>query len=178
MKNNITLYIGKNASGKTRILYDIALKSNNVVTNLKNTGLPEKHGIDNNKIERLKKVQPRFYELFTENDNYLDLYSSMLKQFIKLLISNGDTLVIDDVDSIVCNLDLLDICEAISTLRDFWKEIYISGYNIKLMRVFTYTDLEDYSQKEMVNLVYVYDNMKTLNLKEDNCCEYFDKIRG
>ena len=70
----------------------------------------------------------------------------------------------------------------LSQLRVYWKEIIVSGYNDRLMRIFTYItyDVDGYIEKEktLVNLTVLAQNKMWHINNEVEAYENFDTIRG
>lgn len=109
------------------------------------------------------------------NDTYL-------QELLQYVTSVGDILILDEFDKRLPLQTILDFCDVLSQLRDYWNTIIISGYNRAITRIFTYFEYDNDGdvQKEEVklNLLYLKDNkiQKIDDWREIHEC--FNTIRG
>lgn len=176
MEQNIALYIGDNASGKTRTLKKIIKEEkqagNAVVTNLDNIG----YILDKNKFNLLKESKSTLFDRIMIDNEINRLSDSRIKYLFDLICAKGDVLVIDELDTSISTQNMIFVCIAIADCRKLWKRIYVSGYNSDLTRLFTDYDPEECVYTTTYNLYYLEDG-KITKVSEDDECEYFDKIR-
>jgi hypothetical protein len=178
MEQNISLYIGDNASGKTRLLKkiikDAMNKNETVITNI---GMYNGTDclVDNNKLQLLIDSNNELVDRIMEN-NLATYYDVHVSNLLKLLYAQGDILVLDELDASLKRQDVIDISAAISDVRSLWKEIHINGYNMELLRLFTDIDREDYTENYTENIYFV-SNEEVRKLAEDEVCDAFDTIR-
>lgn len=180
--NNIYLYVGDNAQGKTR-------KLNEIIEDRKNKGL-----LVSTNLERLKDIyMPSEEKLaYFKSDiynvdicNYLVLgtsikspYDKFCRDLVELLYSEGDILVLDELDVGLSIQDIIGISECISRIAHLWKEIHVSGYNIELLRMFTHIDYDTGIQEYNENVYLVRNGLPMVKLSEEETYEYFNTIRG
>lgn len=179
MNQNISLYIGNNAAGKTRVLKSIiknAKEHNNaVVTNIE--GYQKDYATDTQKQYLLLNSNNRI----TNNTIGKELdtaYKAQIARILSLICSRGDVLVLDELDANLTNQDIVDISNAISDVRHLWKEIYINGYSNYLLRLFTDIDRDTYEETYEPNVILVDENAIQHKLSEEDMYECFDTIRG
>lgn len=179
MKQNIHLYIGDNASGKTRVLKDIIKKSKDdnkaVVTNIIPYNI--EYVIDKEKKEYLRYTNNALLDKLVFDDNIQTLYEASVVKLLKLLYSKGDILVIDDLDAELIMQDILYFSIALADIRSKWDEIHVVGHTYEILRMFTDTDYEDYTESTEYNIYYV-DKMNVKHISEEETYEYLDEIRG
>ena len=144
ISNNVILVIGDNAAGKTRYLKQL-------IKNYQNQGLIVINNINNcvcveDPVKRdvvLCECSDYLENLLINRQN--GWYANHASDLLQMIVSTGDILIIDEIDSLLKTQHLIDFCDAISQLRLHWKKIIISGFSSYLMRVFTYLDYdEDY----------------------------------
>lgn len=178
MEQNISLYIGDNASGKTRILKEIMKQekrnNNAVVTNLNPYRL--NYIPDKNKKQLLLNSNNRLVDVLIADEKIESIYDSQVKSLLELIYAKGDILLIDELDASLKTQDIVYVATAISDCRHLWKRIYINGYSDYITRVFTDYDKETYIESTNYNLYYVNDNMHITKITEEDACGYFDKI--
>ena len=175
----ITLYIGDNSSGKTRKLLDIAKTSMSndlmVVTNL--PALKRDYLIDENKLQYFKdNIYNDMCKHLVLETPAKTLHEASCRKLVELLYSKGDVLILDELDCMITRQEVIDICDCLSCISPLWKDIYISGYDSDLTRMFVQID-EDNFETYNPN-VYLVEDDKVIKLKEDDIDECFDSIRG
>lgn len=176
----ITLYVGDNANGKTRKLVDIIRLSRNndvsVVTNIEK--LRRDYLIDENKLQYFKdNIYNDICKYLIFNTPAKTMHEAGCRKLVELLYSKGDILVLDELDALLEPQEITDISECISYIAPLWKDIYISGYDIKLLRMFVNTDLDNAVETYSPN-VYLLKDAAAYKLDEDDINECFDEIRG
>jgi hypothetical protein len=184
MKNNITLVIGDNASGKTRYL-------NSLKESYRKSGLKVVTNLD--KYDNINAAcDMQKYKLFREEgtEYFNSLFDSPIlfgddkyvKSIIDLPVQVGDILIIDNIDHLVTRQQLIDLCSTLSQIRDYWQRIIVSGYNYEIERIFTKKDFDEdlgYYEQTLYNCVYLdKDGNITELTDEGEVDEYMDKIRG
>lgn len=175
----ITLYIGDNSSGKTRNLLEIAKTSMSndlmVVTNL--PALKRDYLIDENKLQYFKdNIYNDMCKHLVLETPAKTMHESSCRRLVELLYSKGDVLILDELDCMITRQEMIDICDCLSCISSFWKDIYVSGYDSDLTRMFVQID-EDNFETYNPN-VYLVEDDKVIKLKEDGIDECFDSIRG
>lgn len=179
-EQNISLFIGKTASGKTRILKEKiqeARKMNDAVV----TNLPEyklAYVSDLAKKRLLLDSNNRLVNDIVMKHEVNSLYDAYISSLLDLIYARGDVLVLDDLDSSLMDQDIVFVSMAIADCRKLWKRIFVTGYSDLLIRLFMDVDKEDYTESVNYNLFYVSDSMKIVRVSEGDSCEYFDTIRG
>lgn len=163
-KSNITLIIGDNAIGKTRRLYKIykeKLESEGLVV----TNLPSK-----NKYYEVSEDKRSKLEEISFCDDYMKEKpeNTGIQRLLDLLSYEGDILIIDEIDKNLTPQQIVDISHIIRESRTMWKEIYISGYDVKLIVLFD--KLED-------NII-VLTKEGDKHANKYNLVKYIDEIRG
>lgn len=177
MKNNVSVVIGDNATGKTRYLKklrkDFLNMDFSVVSNFYNF----QYSADPLKVNVvLEEGKEYMEEILTKKITIVDTY---LQNLLQLITNVGDVLIIDELDRKLSLQGILDFCIILSQLRDYWKEIIVSGYNSALLRIFTY-DSDGYKESEetLVNLLYLT-NKEVQKITDWGIAhECFNKIRG
>lgn len=174
---NINLIIGDNAIGKTRYLKRLAgrCQENNykVVTNI------DKYNknvvIDDNKVKLAVSKGNELIERIILNGHVKNDYDSNLKHMLELVCAKGDILIIDELEAGIDNTNMMWIIMAISDIRELWKEIWVTGYDIALMRLFL--DVDEDGHEHIEHRVYTIVNGSEIKkLAEDEIDEYFDKL--
>lgn len=178
---NITVLIGENGIGKTRFLEKKAEESINnnlrIVTNLLDYNIYNSEETDDKKLKDIDYVGNHI--LSELNKLKVTDKNSDAQNMFKLVITKGDVLLLDEVDVNMTYSDITGIMSAIADSRNHWKEIYISGYNVLLSRVFVDTDKEDYTTIYNPNYCFVRtigDDVVLEHITEDDANEYFDSI--
>ncbi len=185
MLDNVVVVIGDNASGKTRYLEKISKEFLNhnlcIVSNLDK----RMYQVNQNKKDTVLELGSEYLRnlMLDGGINYYDL---QIYNLLRYIISNGDILILDEVDAMLKEQDLIDFCSVLSQLRDCWDQIIVSGYSPNLTRLFTYIDYEDYddgfeiafgSKISKANLL-VLKNEEVLKITNgDDAYEYFYSIR-
>lgn len=185
MIDNVMVVIGDNAVGKTRYLEKISIEFLNrnscVVSNLDK----RMYQVNQDKKNIVLELGSEYLRnlMLDGGTNYYDLQTYNL---LRYTISDGDILILDEVDVMLKEQDLIDFCSVLSQLRDYWKQIIVSGYSPDLTRLFTYIDYEDYddgfeiafgSKITKANLL-VLKNEEVLKITNgDDVYEYFYSIR-
>lgn len=180
MINNVTLVIGDNAAGKTRYLEQLKenfmKKGLRVISNLDGYTT----ALDFAKKEIIIQKGSCYLNDLLQG-NLHGVYDSCAYKLLQYILSNGDVLIIDELDSNLIDQHILDFCIMLSQLRVYWKEIIVSGYNDRLMRIFTYItyDVDGYIEEEktLVNLTVLAQNKIRHINNEVEAYENFDTIR-
>lgn len=179
-EQNISLFIGKTASGKTRILKEkmkqARLANEAVVTNL--TECRSVYVPDLTKKQVLLDSNNLLVDNIVAKQKISSLYDANVNDIPNLVFARGDVLVLDDLDSSLMDQDIVFVSMAIADCRKLWKRIFVTGYSDLLIRLFMDVDKEDYTESVNYNLFYVSDSMKIVRVSEGDSCEYFDTIRG
>ncbi len=171
----ITLYIGDNASDKTRKLKDLVRENSlSVVTNIPT--LKKDYLVDNTKLQYFKDY------IYNDMCRYLVFdtpakseHEVSCRRLVELLFSKGDILVLDQLDSALTRQEIIDISDCISCISPLWKDIFVSGYDSDLLRMFTYIDIETGIEIYKPN-VYLLENDKMTKLEDDDINEYFNNL--
>lgn len=178
---NITLYIGDNASGKTRLLKKIIkeakLNHKEVVTNIKELGF-DAYAIDKNKYDLVKQTPNELVDEILIKNNIDTMHTALIYKILGYTYAQGDILVLDEIDSTLSSQEITYISMVLSEIRHKWEHIYVNGYSERLLRMFTTIDYENYVEKHESNIYYVTDNMNTIKIEESEAIEYIDTIRG
>ena len=176
--NNIFLYVGDNAQGKTRKLVSLMNQYRSdyrIVTNIEKYSesyIPDKEKLDYFK-EHIYNDVCKYLVIETQPTNS---YEMDCRRLVELLYSSGDILILDELDACLTRQEILDISDCISQISHLWKEIHVTGYSIELLRMFTKIDNENETYDE--NVYLVKNNLEPVNLTEEETYEYFDSIRG
>ena len=174
----ITLYIGDNGSGKTRQLVNIIETSMNnglsVVTNI-----PTFRGnyvIDEVKLQYFKD------NIYNDMCKHLVLETPaktrdevICRRLVELLYSKGDILVLDELDCMLTHQKMIEICDCLSCISSLWKDIYVSGYDSDLTRMFVQID-EDNFETYNPN-VYLMEDGVARRIAEEDIDDCFDELR-
>lgn len=182
MIDNIFLYVGDNAQGKTRTLVDIIEKAKKndllVVTNIeryKDIYLTDDTKLDYFKSHVCNIDICRYLILNTKMKNP---HEKICRNLIELLYSEGDILVLDELDASLTRHELINICDCISRVAHLWKEIHVTGFSIELLRMFTHIDYDTDTESYNENVYLIRNNREMVKLAEEDTYEYFDTIRG
>lgn len=171
MKNNIYLIIGENTSGKTRYLQKLNKENSDngiyTVTNLSK----QYYDIDDSKIRSLENIEIQRFEQLKHHSTSVD-YDGYVKSLFDLICSQGEVLILDELDSKLYVNDITSLSAAISETRDNWKEIFITGYSPYLCRLFKNEELDEYKD----NFYIVNKDLELERITEEQADEYFDKI--
>lgn len=175
----ITLYIGDNGSGKTRKLLDIAKTSMSndlmVVTNL--PALKRDYLIDENKLQYFKdNIYNDMCKHLVLETPAKTMHESSCRRLVELLYSKGDVLILDELDCMITRQEMIDICDCLSCISSLWKDIYVSGYDSDLTRMFVQID-EDNFETYNPNVYLMEDGIAT-RIPDDDIDDCFDRIRG
>lgn len=130
-KSNITLIIGDNAAGKTRSLYKIyeeKIKDNIIVTNIPDKSI--QYEVSEDKEAMLEETD--MVEAYKEDN----MVNKGMRYILRLLAYKGDILMLDNLDRSLTAQQVIDISHIIRENRAMWKEIYITGYDAKLLVLF------------------------------------------
>ena len=177
---NIYLYIGDNATGKTRLLKEIIQKSaatsEMVVTNISEFKMPNVP--DAHKRQRVFDSNNVLVERILKNEEINDAYDAYVKSLLDLICAQGDILLLDELDASLQSQDIIDMTAAISACQDLWHSIYLTGYNEYLLNVFAHYDTITECKIDEYNVYYIDGTMNTHAISEDDVYEYLDKIRG
>ncbi len=177
--NNVHAIIGSNGIGKTRFMIKKIEEAKNnhlrIVTNLPDYRIYNSNIIDNNKINALDNFgNPLLNEL--KEDRLVSKEKESL-ELLRLIMTEGDILILDEIDAFISHSDIPNLMAAIADTKDYWKDIYISGYNSFMDRVFVTTDKKDYTTIYDPNYCMVDDsNLELKYITEDEAYEYFDSI--
>lgn len=180
MKNNVVLVIGDNAFGKTRYLKQLRKmyidKGLRVVSNFYNL----QYEVDPLKVNVvLEEGKEYMEETLIKSAPVIDLY---VQGLLQIMTNVGDILIIDELDRKLSLQATLDFCIVLSQLRDYWKEIIVSGYNSALLRLFTYftydSDGDVQKEETLVNLIYLTGDRVQKVTDWGIAHECFNKIRG
>lgn len=176
---NIHLYIGDNASGKTRtlrtVIQDAQTRDLAIVTNIAQYALSA-YATNPVKLSRIKKVNNELTHRLFQSESYT-YQDNMIRNILGLFSAEGDILVIDELDKCLTDQDIIHVCMILSEIRDCWREIHISGYSEHLLRMFTFVDTENLTEHTEYN-VYYTDASGVAQLKESDIIEYINTIRG
>lgn len=179
-KQNITLIIGDNATGKTRYLVEkiIGAQKNDlsVVTNIPK--YKSYYAKDEKRFALMKELNNRLVNRIVNDGKIETTEDAYINALLQLFYSRGDILIIDEFDTELTKQNITDIAAALSEIRTTWRNIYITGYSEYITRVFTEIDEENYTESYTPRILYIGDKMKPHKVTEDTECEYFDKIRG
>ena len=107
-------------------------------------------------------------------------YNNYASELLQKITSVGDVLIIDELDNVLIRQHLIDFCDALSQLRVHWKKIIVSGYNLLLLRAFTYLDYDEYGAKierDRVHLVLLKDGVEKTIYDRGDTYEYFTSLR-
>jgi Cdc6-like AAA superfamily ATPase len=130
MEQNITLYIGDSASGKTRILKQLINKAvsegHKPVTNMKRY-YDANYVPDKNKKSAIIEANTDLTERIVENEIIETDYDSYLSDILRLLYSKGDILILDEIDAMLKTQDIIDLASVLSDNRGLWNKIYINS---------------------------------------------------
>ena len=174
----ITLYIGDNGSGKTRKLLEIAKTSMSndlmVVTNL--PALKRDYLIDENKLQYFKdNIYNDMCKHLVLETPAKTMHESSCRRLVELLYSKGDVLILDELDCMITRQEMIDICDCLSCISSLWKDIYVSGYDSDLTRMFVQID-EDNFETYNPN-VYLMEDGVARRIAEEDIDDCFDELR-
>lgn len=174
----ITLYIGDNGSGKTRKLLDIAKTSMSndlmVVTNL--PALKRDYLIDENKLQYFKdNIYNDMCKHLVLETPAKTMHEASGRKLVELLYSKGDVLILDELDCMITRQEMIDICDCLSCISSLWKDIYVSGYDSDLTRMFVQID-EDNFETYNPN-VYLMEDGVARRIAEEDIDDCFDELR-
>lgn len=179
MNENVTVVIGDNAVGKTRYLENLQIEFLNnkicVVSNL-NNHLYESNSDKKNVVLELGS---EYLQTLMLNGG-VSYYDLCVYNLLRYIVSDGDILIIDEVDNMLKRQHLIDFCSVLSQLRDHWKWIFVSGYSPDLTRLFTYIsyDDDDFAIKiTKANLLVLKDDKSYRITDGVDAYEYFYEIR-
>jgi hypothetical protein len=176
IEQNITLVIGDNASGKTRYLknkIEEARKNNfRIVTNI--PGYESEYPIDKEKLALIKETNNRLVERIVDKVDINTSIDAYIDNILRLLYSRGDRLFIEDIDIKLTPQNIIDISTAIADIRHTWNQIYITGRNLGLTRMFVDTETFNYTETYTPNIIHIDENMIEHQVTEDEECDYFD----
>jgi len=161
--DNVVIIAGDNATGKTRYLKEL-------MQFYKNQGLSVVSNLDDGAYREdplkreivLEECSDYLENLLTKRQ--IGWYNNHASELLQQITSVGDVLIIDELDNNLTPQHLIDFCDALSQLRVCWKKIIVSGYNLKLLRVFTYIEYDpDYGskiEKDRVHMILLDDGSK------------------
>lgn len=130
--SNVNIILGNNASGKTRYLISKVqtLSQNGVVLHNLNNDYTIRN-LDTSKLEFLNEACNSGYE--SKDGSFLDK-SGIERILLGKILSVGDYLILDEIDSLLPRQRLIDMCSAICDVSSLWKEVWISGHSPVLFR--------------------------------------------
>lgn len=133
--SNVNILLGNNASGKTRYLFSKVqtLSQNGVVLHNLNNDYTM-HNLDINKLELLNEACNSGYE--SKDGSFLDK-SGIERILLGKILSVGDYLILDEIDSLLPRQRLIDMCSAIRDVSNLWKEVWLSGHSPILLQAST-----------------------------------------
>lgn len=177
--NVVVVVIGDNAIGKTRYLKELAESFRQegliVISNLDKGAFKE----DMDKRDTiLEECSDYLEDLLTKRQ--VGWYNNYASELLQKITSVGDVLIIDELDNVLTRQHLIDFCDALSQLRIHWKKIIVSGYNLLLLRVFTYLEYEEYGSKierDRVHLVLLENGVKKSIYDRGDAYEHFISLR-
>ncbi|MCM1222806.1 MAG: hypothetical protein NC548_50950 [Lachnospiraceae bacterium] len=172
---NITLYIGDNATGKTRRLESICKTHKYCVNNLEKYKSQRGIELDNNKVQALLDDDEYSYNNLRHSEKRNSIDAKYINELLDMICSKGDVLIIDELDANLSLSDMMDITHAINTVRPYWKAIYVSGYNGDLRSIFNDTS-EDGTQVYNPNIHTIDEHDNDIELTEEQACEYIDSF--
>lgn len=179
VSDNVIVVIGDNAIGKTRYLKELAElfkhQGLTVISTLDNGAFKE----DTEKMDVvLEECSDYLKDLLTKRQ--VGWYNNYASELLQKITSVGDVLIIDELDNNLTRQHLIDFCDVLSQLRVCWKKIIVSGYNLLLLRAFTYLWYDEYGSKieiDKVHLVLLENGMKKSIYDRGAAYEYFTSLR-
>ena len=179
INDNVLVVIGDNAIGKTRYLKKLAELFRQegliVISNLDKGAFKE----DMAKRDTiLEECSDYLEDLLTKRQ--VGWYNNYASELLQKITSIGDVLIIDELDNVLARQHLIDFCDALSQLRIHWKKIIVSGYNLLLLRAFTYLEYEEYGSKierDRVHLVLLENGVKKSIYDRGEAYEHFISLR-
>lgn len=179
ISDNVMVVIGDNAVGKTRYLREL-------VRHFRQQGLTIISNLDNGAYQEdpikrdivLEECSDYLEDLLTKRQS--GWYHNYTSELLQKITSVGDVLIIDELDSNLTHQHLIDFCDALSQLRNCWEQIIISGYNLKLLRIFTYLEYDEYGskiEKNKVNMIVLENGVKKNTSDRGEAYEYFNSLR-
>lgn len=125
----INIILGKNGSGKTTFLkyvYDKAkLDGKKVVSYIDDYSCNT--AVSKAKINKLLYSDYAPYFGVDEEDLY-NIKCEDYREIMRLILSEGDVLILDDLEGILNIEQLGDVFGVLYTIKDLWDEIFISGH--------------------------------------------------
>lgn len=173
MKNNISLIIGDNATGKTRYLKNrIEYYIENEIPIVTNIQDYEKFvQLDKHKVESLENLQMNRYNNLIKHNNSRD-YDGYVKGLYDLVAAAGNILILDELDYALKSNDVTLLCKAISETRHNWDAILVSGYSVLLDRLFKSEETDEY----LANYYMIDNHLCAYSITEEQAYEYFDSL--
>lgn len=170
----ITVYIGDNASGKTRksIEHAIGGKLNidkeysELITNI--PYIKTKKVLD---VKRNKLLKSSDYVEILEHD--IDMYGvnkvkTAANMLVNVLNLSGKVLLIDELDSIVDGRYTVLITNFIRENKHLWNKVILNGYSSYILNVFG---------DEPTNIMYVTRDNKVRKVTEQEAYEILDNLQ-
>lgn len=134
MKNNIHLIIGENAVGKTRFLKKKCEEYRGCITNIPKYESPIGLSLDAKKVNSIEEFDDNLGEMIYTNETNIN--KQYLKRLFNMICAEGEYLILDELDVNLERQSIIDIAQSIHATKDFWTEIYVSGYNSRLLELF------------------------------------------
>lgn len=167
----IKLYIGDNASGKTRQSirdaigheYEIGTRINGLITNI--PYILTNQVTDKHRKEIIEESLFNYMlETYIEKIGYNPEVEEA-KDLLKLLYQTGDVLLLDEIDTKINEGYTGAFLKAIYDNRDLWKKVIINGHSHILLRVFG---------DGKKNILYIDNIGNIIQLKEKDAYEYLN----
>lgn len=169
-----SIYIGDNASGKTRYAIEDALEGKldkdrmyrNVITNLpyiKTENMYSK--------ERQNLIDKSDFMSILNSDielHGIDVDKTKAKELINKLNSNGNVLLLDDLDSILSTRYMVLLLNFIKRNKHLWDKVIINGYSGYLLNVMS---------EEGANIKYVQGLNNIRILTDDEAMDLINELQ-
>lgn len=160
----IMVLFGNNGVGKTRYLKqeikNNVLNNKIVVSNLK---VKNNLSVDMNKVYEMNNGLVPYGEYCSDEwKKYCE--DENLNKILSYILSKGDVLILDEIDSILPYQDVINICNILKDVSEYWEKIIITGHTDDMLTV--RDDLQ----------FYFLDKTGMYILKGSDINEYIDKI--
>lgn len=181
MKQNITLFVGDNAVGKTRklkkIIKDCLNNEIEVVNNVVGYSTVESIDIDNEKLELIRRSNNKLYNQLNNHELNLNTRQiNHIKKLFEIICSKGKVLVLDELDATLRTRDIVYIARAISSVRSLWDEIFVTGHHLNITMLFVDFNSEMEEEAYTPNIHLIGDNIEDIPITEEQANEYLDAI--
>ncbi len=181
MKQNITLFVGDNAVGKTRklkkIIKDCLNNEIEVVNNVVGYSTVESIEIDNEKLELIRRSNNKLYNQLNNHELNLNTRQiNHIKKLFDIICSKGKVLVLDELDATLRTRDIVYIARAISSVRSLWDKIFVTGHHLNITMLFVDFNSEMEEEAYTPNIHLIGDNIEDIPITEEQANEYLDAI--